>query len=114
MTVTLRPLTAENWRECSELEVAKDQNEFVAPNLYSIAESHCEPTCVTMAIYADEVIVGFLMYDAPENYLVRFMVDARYQGNGYGRAALALLLEQFEREGTHPTSSLSYIPGNAA
>lgn len=114
MTVSLRPLTADNWREASQLQVAEDQQNYVAPNLYSIAESRFEPTCVLLAIYADEKMVGFLMYDAADYYIVRFMIDARYQGKGYGRAAMLLLLDQFEQERAHLSASLSFVPGNTA
>jgi diamine N-acetyltransferase len=114
MTVSLRPLTKENWIESIRLNVSDEQKGYVASNLFSIAETRFEPTCVPLAIYADEVMVGFLMYDASDYYIVRFMIDARYQGKGYGRAAMLLLLEQFERERAHPSASLSYVPGNAA
>jgi diamine N-acetyltransferase len=112
MTVTLRPLTAENWRECCRLKVSDDQREFVAPNVYSIAETRFEPTSLPLAIYADETMVGFLMYDTKDYYIVRFMIAAQYQGKGYGRAAMELLLAQLEQEYAHPSASLSYVPGN--
>ena len=112
MTVTLQPLTLENWRECSELRVAGEQEEFVAPNLFSIAQSRFEPTWVPLAIYDDTTMVGFLMYDTADYELVRLMIDHRYQGRGYGRAALRLLLDQFEQKLAFPTASTSYVPGN--
>ena len=112
MTVTLRPLTKENWHECIRLKVSDAQKEYVASNVYSIAETRFEPTCVPLTIYANEEMVGFTMYDTSDYYIVRFMIDANYQGKGYGRAALLLLIEQFERERAHPSTSLSYVPGN--
>jgi diamine N-acetyltransferase len=52
---------------------------------------------VIRAIYADETMVGFAMYEFCYEerllYLCRFMIDARYQHNGYGRRALELLKE---------------------
>jgi len=122
MTVTLRPLTAENWHECIRLQVTDEQKSYVAPNLYSIAEAHFEPTYVLLAIYTDDVagdvtgdvMVGFIMYDAGDYHIVRFMIDTRFQAKGYGRAAMQLLLEQMEREYANPTASLSFVPGNTA
>jgi diamine N-acetyltransferase len=116
MTVTLRPLTKENWHECIRLQVTDEQKQYVASNLYSIAETRFEPTSVPLVIYAgdegEEKMVVFVMYDSSDYYIARFMIDSRYQGKGYGRAAMQLLLEQFEREGAYPTATLSYVPGN--
>ena len=112
MTVTLQPLTADNWRESVKLQVSEEQKRYVAPNVYSIAEARFEPSCVCLTIYADDVMVGFTMYDANDYYIVRFMIDERFQGKGYGHAAMQLLLDQFEREHAHPSASLSYVPGN--
>lgn len=113
MTITLQPVTAENWRESVRLQVSDEQKRYVAPNVYSIAESRFEPSCVLLTIYADDVMVGFFMYDADTYYIVRFMIDERFQGKGYGRAAMQLLLDQFEREYAHAEASLSFVPGNA-
>jgi diamine N-acetyltransferase len=124
MKISLQPLTIENWRESIRLQVTDEQKGYVASNLYSIAETRFEPTCVPLAIYAEEsideseeaqrVMVGFVMYDATDYYIARFMIDARYQGRGYGRAAMLRLLELFEAERAHPTATLSFVPGNVA
>lgn len=39
MTVTLESIDRDNWRQVIRLEVAPEQQSFVASNLYSIAES---------------------------------------------------------------------------
>jgi len=91
MRVDLRDIDEGNFEECIDLGVREDQP-FVAPNVYSIAESRVSPYWVIKAVYAEDVMVGFAMYtlDAPagELYLCRFMIDQRFQGKGYGRAAL--------------------------
>lgn len=113
MTVTLRPLTDDNWHDAIDLRVTDEQKNFVASNLYSIAETRFEPTFVPLAIYAGEEMVGFTMYDTDDYGIVRFMIDMRHQGKGYGRAALQTLIDQFEREYAHPETRLSFVPGNA-
>jgi ribosomal protein S18 acetylase RimI-like enzyme len=44
----------------------------------------------------DEIMVGFLMYwhlpPATIYHISRLMIDAAYQGRGYGRGALELLI----------------------
>ena len=56
-----------------------------------------EPKAWFRAVVADDVPVGFVMLSvdeaAPEYYLWRFMIDERYQGRGYGRAAIGLLID---------------------
>lgn len=94
MKITLRDITQDNFYECMRLSVRKDQP-FVASNAFSVAESKLFPFWITKAIYADEQMVGFLMYffnyEEKELYLCRFMIDAQYQGKGYGKGALDLL-----------------------
>ncbi|HEU4322714.1 MAG TPA: GNAT family N-acetyltransferase [Roseiflexaceae bacterium] len=95
-TVTLRAITKDNLRDIIRLQVAPNQQRFVAPNAVSLAEAHFEPELPWFrAIYADDIPVGFLMleYDSAETSynLWRFMIDERYQGLGYGRKALELL-----------------------
>jgi len=95
--ITLREITEETVRDICRLTVNKEQERFVAPNAVSIAQAYFSDHAWFRAIYLREEPIGFLMlYDdpvKPEYYLWRFMVDARYQGSGYGRAALALLID---------------------
>ncbi len=95
--VTLRPITADNLRDVLRLQVAPAQQHFVAPNAVSLAEAHFNQYAWYRAIYADETPVGFVMlYDnpvKPEYFLWRLMVDARYQGNGFARRAVQLLID---------------------
>jgi len=96
MTVTFREVTKENFSECIRLKVREDQK-FVASNLYSLAESKVAPENLPFAIYAGETMVGFVMYSVnyleKELYLGRIMIDQQYQGKGYGKAALDIIKE---------------------
>jgi diamine N-acetyltransferase len=101
--VSLREITFETLRPVLALEVRQEQAHLVASNAVSIAEAHFAPFAWLRAIYADETPVGFLMLhdehllEEPRQqgfyFLWRFMVDGRYQGNGYGARAMALLIE---------------------
>ncbi|MDD4904342.1 MAG: GNAT family N-acetyltransferase [Candidatus Bipolaricaulis sp.] len=97
MAVTLREITMENFIECIKLRVGEAQN-FVAPNVYSLAEAKADKVSNPFAIYADEQMVGFIMYDCNvgerRGYLSRLMIDARFQGNGHARAALAGVMDR--------------------
>ncbi|GAB4578302.1 MAG: hypothetical protein Fur0022_10370 [Anaerolineales bacterium] len=115
--VTLREITKETLRAVLDLKVTEYQNRFVAPNPVSIAEAHFEPKAWFRAIYADETPVGFvMMYIDPEEgegvyYLWRYMMDARYQGKGFGYRALEQVIEMVKTTYPHAkTMKLSYVP----
>ena len=95
--VTLREVTADTFWPIAQLKVRPDQEQFVAPNAFSIAEAYFEPKAWFRAIYADETPVGFVMLlddtEKPEYYLWRYMIDERYQKLGFGRQALLLVID---------------------
>jgi diamine N-acetyltransferase len=95
--VSLRPVTKDNLRDIFRLKVTEAQEQFVANNAVSLAQAHFAPEAWYRAIYADETPVGFMMlYDdpaKPEYFLWRLLVDAHYQRHGYGRQAIALLVD---------------------
>ena len=112
-TVELREITQDSLQAVLDLAVAPEQRQYVATNARSLAEAHFEPRAWFRAIYADNDPVGFVMVfrDPPNDYFVwRFMVDARYQGKGYGRRALELLVEEARKDGAREMK-LSYHPG---
>jgi diamine N-acetyltransferase len=89
MTVRLAPITPENVRAICELQVAPEQASFVTPNAISLAEAYVYPQAWCRAVYADDDLVGFVMLhdtvDDPGYMLWRLMIDARFQGRGFGR-----------------------------
>ena len=111
MNITLRPIDDSNREAVLALTVREDQP-FVAPNDVSLrqaAETEAEAPGVArpFAIYADEELVGFCMFafnpeDEDEEdryYLWRFMIDQRFQGKGYGQAALDAIIRYFKDNG---------------
>lgn len=117
-SITLREVTRDTVRTMCNLRVAPTQERFVAPNAVSIAEAHFEPTAWFRAIYADETPVGFVMIDddpaIPAYHLVRFMIDARYQGCGFGRRALEQLIEHVKTRPGATALSTSCVPGDGS
>ena len=77
----------------------EDQESYVYSNSFSLAQAHFEKEQYPYGIYCDEIMVGFLMFgwdtDLEHWSLVRFMVDARYQGRGIGQQALRIFLSRF-------------------
>lgn len=112
--ITLREVTSANWAECAKLTVKEDQTRFVASNVWSLAQSNFFPGCIPMAIYADEVMVGFLMYELKDQIcdLFRLMIDGRYQQRGYGRAALREFIGTMKEGSRCRTIEICYLPDN--
>ena len=117
MSITLREIAMENFRECIRLSVAESQKGFVASNMYSLAEAKADGVSNPFAIYADEEMVGFVMFDfAPKEsrgYISRLMVDARFQRKGYGHAAMTEAIDRLKREPGIREIQTSFHPDNA-
>jgi diamine N-acetyltransferase len=116
MDITFRPVTRENLSAVIELTVTPEQEEFVSPNLYSLAETYVEPTWTPLAIYAGDALVGFAMFGRDDEtgrwWIMRYMIDVQHQGKGYGTTALPGLIDLIvERHGCSELL-LGYEPNN--
>jgi diamine N-acetyltransferase len=119
--VTLREITADTVVAITRLSVAENQKGFVAPNAVSLAQALFAPEAWYRAIYLDDEPVGFVMLEDeslavpppehPEIGVWRFMIDARFQGQGIGRAALLRVIEQVRSRKRFASLELSYVPG---
>ena len=114
--VTLREITSDNYEECLSLQVRDDQKSFVASNVKSLAEAWVFHTFARpFAIYNDDVMVGFLMVDIEDSnklcFLWRFMIDAKYQGRGYGKAAMQEVINYVRTNFNPMTFETSTEPG---
>ena len=93
--VHLRMVDRSNVKDVIKLSVSDAQVEFVAPNVHSLAEAYAAERVWVRAICDADTPVGFLMLSdddsQPRYYLWRFMIDERFQGLGYGAAAMALV-----------------------
>jgi diamine N-acetyltransferase len=102
--VTLRAVTQENWLATLALEVEPDQQRFVAGfapiAAIALAKAYIRPGGALWepyAIYMGSSPVGFieLAYtpaSADDYWIFHFFIDRRFQGRGYGRAALATFI----------------------
>lgn len=119
MGVTLKSITRENFEAVIALELATSQRDYVASNLYSIAESSFHPTYQPRAIYCDGEVVGFLMYESfhhdgqlPAYNIFRLMVDRHHQGRGIGHGAMQCVLEEIRAHGPFERIAICYVPTN--
>ncbi|WNS77532.1 GNAT family N-acetyltransferase [Bacillus sp. DTU_2020_1000418_1_SI_GHA_SEK_038] len=110
-------LNAENWYECCKLEVFKEQIEYIEPNAISIAQSKFEPTLIPYAIYFEEKVVGFLMYNSVQEeldgyWIYRIMVDKEYQGMGIAKIATELMISEMAKLPSAKKIVVGYHPDN--
>jgi diamine N-acetyltransferase len=116
MTIELREVTAETVRTICQLAVAPGQDRFVAPNAVSIAEAYFHPTAWFRAIYTDDEPVGFLMLDdddtKPLYTLWRLMIADGFQGRGYGKRAVELLIDYVRTRPGATALMTSWVPGD--
>jgi len=102
----LTDVTEENWMEVASLSVREDQRGYLAPAIGILARGYVYRDCNArvFVLQDEEEIVGVALVrefaDEPLGYdLQQFMIDQRYQGRGYGAAALRLILEGLRKEG---------------
>ena len=119
--VTLREITAESVSSVIRLAVKESQKGFVAPNSVSLAQALFALEAWYRAIYCADEVVGFVMLEdgslrtpprePPGISVWRFMIDARFQGRGIGRAALLRVIEHVRAKRIFRKLELSYVPG---
>jgi diamine N-acetyltransferase len=117
--VTLREVTRDTVRTITGLKVAPRQEGFVATNAESIAEAYFDRERAWFrAIYAGDVPVGFVMLEdnaeKQEYSLWRFMIDARYQGLGYGRRAIEQVIAYVRTRPGAKVLFTSCVPGDGS
>lgn len=109
MAVTLQSVTVANWHALITLQVAPDQEGWVAPNYISLLEAAygfsgdlAHLHLVPLAVYCDQQPVGLVLYNTDPRFerffIMRLMINQQQQGKGYGRAALTQLLDLFVTE----------------
>ena len=119
--VTLREITADTVRAINRLAVAPGQEGFVATNAQSLSQALFSQEAWYRAIYLGEEPVGFVMLEdeslrkeppaRPKVGVWRLMIDARFQGQGIGRAAMQRVIEHVRAKGLFTSLELSYVPG---
>ncbi len=123
MRIQLEKIDRMNWEEAIDLPVTEEHKEYVASNLYSIAQAQFFPGVDPYAIYNDDKMVGFAMFgvtDVPDEndgstdlrfWVWRFMIAKGEQYKGYGKEAMRLIIKIAKEKG-HKEMMLSTEPAN--
>ena len=115
--IHLESVTQNNIDELLGLSVREDQRSFVSSVAESLAQAYVySETAYPFAVYEDDTLVGFIMmgyYDVKQYYtLWKFLIDKRYQNQGYGRQALELGLAYIRGKFNSPDIYTGVAPGN--
>ncbi|RWP85629.1 MAG: GNAT family N-acetyltransferase [Mesorhizobium sp.] len=116
--IRLVAVTEANRALVTALELAPKQRDFVAGNAASLEEAETDADARPRVVMAGTRVVGFLMYEAPEDddeaRIYRFMIDRASQGKGYGKAALREVLGEIQGLGHISRVSICYELENDA
>lgn len=108
MNIFLKKIDKTNYEACVLLKVAEGQKHFVASNAYSLVQAAYEDNLYPLAVYDDEEMIGFILYDYDEELkgwsFSRFMIDIKHQNKGYGAKALGKFLAFFHEK--HPSQCI--------
>ena len=105
----LEPITPANIARACRIEVAPEQEAFVASVESSLAEAYASyATAWPRLVYAGDEPVAFVMGGFDPDSEVEFFrcgiwrlnVDAGHQGRGYGRFAAEAVLDEARRRGS--------------
>ena len=123
--VHLRRVTRENFDECVGLQVEAEQAGFVATNTQSLAQAFVDSNLFPFAIYdavacghgePEVPMIGFAMTEmvAGVGFIMRLMIDKKYQRQGYGRAATLELIRRLKLNPEVELIATSYRKENTA
>lgn len=114
--IRLEDINEGNWR--FPLKVSESQKNYVSNSAKMLARAYAYRSQRSRAfvICDDETPVGMgLYYDCPELNAYDFsqiFIDENYQGRGYGKAAIKIILDAMKRDGKFSKVVLCYIEGN--
>lgn len=119
MALHIEKVTAKNRADILALSVAASQEGFIETTAQCLQEEEEDARFIPVGLYVDEVVVGFAMYgqfgdEQAEAYvwLDRLLIDAQYQGKGYGQAFLQMLVEYLQERYATDVIYLSVYPNN--
>ncbi|MCU4774985.1 GNAT family N-acetyltransferase [Bacillus wiedmannii] len=117
MNLHICEVTSNNWREVANLSLNKDQQKFIESTAFCLAESRFEENSTSVSLYDGKQLIGYAMYgwycDEDQSiWLDRFMIDASFQGKGYAKPLLRLLIEYLHQKFHCKTIYLSIHPDN--
>ncbi len=118
--IWLKPITEDNWKEASRLSVGKEQQAFLDTPTGILARGYVyrNNNARVLSIVNETAIVGLALIrnldEEPACYdLQQFMIDQRYQKQGYGAQALKQIVSLLQSEGAYDCIEVCVHQNNA-
>ncbi len=123
-TITIKTLQKDEWDNILKLSVADGQESFIESAQTCLNDANNNAYDIQWNLYAvylcDEMI-GFAMHgklklkplSLTQVWLDRFMIDARFQGKGFGKSAMNLIIEKLYSDYNCKKIYLSVFPNNS-
>ncbi len=117
--IHLEKVIGDNYRIFIKLKVKDDQKKFIANNSNIFAKAYAFYNEATIyGIYNDDTPVGLALvreYLDDNSYIFdQLMIDEKYQGNGFGRKATELILNDLKNRNKFNKILLCYVEDDEA
>ncbi|MFC3122597.1 GNAT family N-acetyltransferase [Agaribacter flavus] len=119
MDINLREITKDNWLDMIDLEITKEQENYVALPAEAIAASKFYVHYVNRGIYLGNTPVGYIQYypnlaegKPKEIFIDQLIIDRKEQGKGYGTKAVELVLKEIKQLKSFNSVSICYVEGH--
>lgn len=116
MNFVFTSVTKKNIKEIAQLSVSNSQLGTVETVIECFNEAQECATWRPYAIGYNGEYIGFTMYgeftDPYQVWFDRFFIDEKYQGKGYGKAVISIILEKIVKEYSCKEIYLSVYPYN--
>lgn len=94
----LKKVDESNFIECFNLKLGNGQEKYVSHPIRSLAQAYVYYNqCTPFAVYKEDIIIGYVMviydYDEETYNIWHMMINEKYQGKGYGTAAISLCID---------------------
>lgn len=115
--IHLEKITKDNHRKFIRLKVKSEQNKFVADNSNILARAYAYiDEAKVYCIYNDDEPVGLALVRASVDFdayiFDQMMIGKKFQGIGYGKTAIKLILDELKKEKKFDKVLLCYVEGD--
>jgi len=114
--VRIEKLDKTNIKDIEGLSVELSQKRYVEPVQVFISISEKDTNCIPMVIYNDDIPVGFFVYGTIDAVYViaGLMIDKNHQGKGYGKKAMAIIIDEIKKNKEYDEIHLNVAEKNTA
>lgn len=114
MNLHFEKVTINDLKWLNYLTIKDSQINYVESIEDSLLLQENDSSWKARAIYDNQILVGFVLYGFIDNevWIDRYLIDQRYQGRGYGKNALKLIIEELKKTYQQPIMYLSVFKEN--